>query len=118
VQVALRTDSPNDDIQSVAICAGSGGSMLLGVDADVYFTGEMSHVRPPSAVGLLEVELTHAQHEVLAAVATGRNVILCRPSDRTLHKECSGDPFRWTHEYGARLLAGPRNQVAGRTRNA
>jgi len=33
--------------------------MLLGVDADVYFTGEMSH------------------HEVLAAVASGHNVILC-----------------------------------------
>lgn len=33
--------------------------MLLGVDADVYFTGEMSH------------------HEVLAAVATGHNVVLC-----------------------------------------
>jgi len=59
IQVALRTESPNPDVQSVAICAGSGGSVLLGVDADVYFTGEMSH------------------HEVLAAVATGRNVILC-----------------------------------------
>ncbi len=45
VQVASRTDSPNDEVHSVAICAGSGGSMLLGVDADVYFTGEMSHVR-------------------------------------------------------------------------
>ncbi len=33
--------------------------MLLGVDADVYFTGEMSH------------------HEVLAAVQSGHNVILC-----------------------------------------
>jgi len=33
--------------------------MLVGVDADVYFTGEMSH------------------HEVLASVASGRNVILC-----------------------------------------
>ncbi|KAH9043674.1 NGG1p interacting factor 3 [Lactarius pseudohatsudake] len=59
VQVALGTDNPNPDVQSIAICAGSGGSMLLGVDADVYFTGEMSH------------------HEVLAAVATGKNVILC-----------------------------------------
>jgi hypothetical protein len=27
------------------MCAGSGGAMLLGHDADVYFTGEMSHVR-------------------------------------------------------------------------
>lgn len=45
VQVTSRTDSSNDEVRSVAICAGAGGSMLLGVDADVYFTGEMSHVR-------------------------------------------------------------------------
>ena len=32
-------------ISTIGICAGSGGSMLLGVDADVYFTGEMAHVR-------------------------------------------------------------------------
>ncbi|KAJ3544608.1 hypothetical protein NMY22_g2722 [Coprinellus aureogranulatus] len=53
-----RSPSPRQ-VQSIAICAGSGGSMLLGKQADVYFTGEMSH------------------HEVLAAVAAGRNVILC-----------------------------------------
>lgn len=35
---------PQKKVQSIAICAGSGGSMLLGQDADVYFTGEMSHV--------------------------------------------------------------------------
>ncbi|KIY48318.1 NGG1p interacting factor 3 [Fistulina hepatica ATCC 64428] len=46
-------------VQTVAICAGSGGTVLDGVDADVYFTGEMSH------------------HEVLAAVAAGRYVVLC-----------------------------------------
>ena len=34
------------EVRTVAICAGSGGSVLSGVDADVYFTGEMSHVRP------------------------------------------------------------------------
>ena len=34
------------EVRTVAICAGSGGSVLDGVDADVYFTGEMSHVRP------------------------------------------------------------------------
>jgi len=33
--------------------------MLLGQDADVYFTGEMSH------------------HEVLAAIAAGKHVVLC-----------------------------------------
>ncbi|KAG7441361.1 NGG1p interacting factor 3, partial [Guyanagaster necrorhizus] len=48
------------DIRTVAICAGSGGSMLLvGRDADVYFTGEMSH------------------HEVFASVSAGKHVILC-----------------------------------------
>ena len=37
--------APPKLIKSVAICAGSGGSILLGYDADVYFTGEMSHAR-------------------------------------------------------------------------
>ncbi|KIJ66571.1 hypothetical protein HYDPIDRAFT_180940 [Hydnomerulius pinastri MD-312] len=47
------------DVHTIAICAGSGSSVLEGVDADVYFTGEMAH------------------HEVLAAVAAGRYVVLC-----------------------------------------
>ncbi|THU79629.1 NGG1 interacting factor 3-like protein [Dendrothele bispora CBS 962.96] len=46
-------------VSTIAICAGSGGSMLLGSVADVYLTGEMGH------------------HEVLAAVAAGKHVILC-----------------------------------------
>jgi dinuclear metal center YbgI/SA1388 family protein len=51
--------SASSSISTVAICAGSGGSMLAGKNADVYFTGEMSH------------------HEVLAACASGHHVILC-----------------------------------------
>ncbi|KAF5358674.1 hypothetical protein D9758_007664 [Tetrapyrgos nigripes] len=47
-------------IRTIAVCAGSGGSMLLGTSADVYFTGEMGH------------------HEVLAATAAGKHVILCK----------------------------------------
>ena len=61
VQVAYaKPERERKMVSTVAICAGSGGSMLLGVDADVYFTGEMSH------------------HEVLAAVQSGHNVILCK----------------------------------------
>ncbi|GAB1525666.1 hypothetical protein RhiTH_008829 [Rhizoctonia solani] len=62
-------------ISTVAICAGSGGSLLKGVKADAYLTGEMSH------------------HEVLAAVAQGTSVILCghsnteRPYLPTLQKK-------------------------------
>lgn len=40
-------------IQTVAICAGAGSSVLKGVKADLYLTGEMSH------------------HDVLLAVANG-----------------------------------------------
>ncbi|KAG5854720.1 NIF3-like protein 1 isoform X1 [Anguilla anguilla] len=45
-------------VNTVAVCAGSGGSVLNAVKADLYITGEMSH------------------HEVLDAVAAGTSVIL------------------------------------------
>jgi putative NIF3 family GTP cyclohydrolase 1 type 2 len=41
VQSAYGKSGP---VKTIAICAGSGGSMLLGYEADVYWTGEMSHV--------------------------------------------------------------------------
>jgi putative NIF3 family GTP cyclohydrolase 1 type 2 len=53
------SDPTAPTVHTVAICAGSGGSMFAGVRADVFFTGEMQH------------------HDVLAAVAQGSNVILC-----------------------------------------
>jgi len=52
--------------------------MLLGVDADVYFTGEMSHVSLfTHRFGAPEAHYIALQHEVLAAVASGRHVVLC-----------------------------------------
>ncbi|XP_017295100.1 NIF3-like protein 1 [Kryptolebias marmoratus] len=45
-------------VSSVAVCAGSGASVLSGVKADLYVTGEMSH------------------HEVLDVAAKGTSVIL------------------------------------------
>ncbi|CDS13440.1 hypothetical protein LRAMOSA05616 [Lichtheimia ramosa] len=50
-------------IQTVAICAGSGSSVLNPVKADLFLTGEMGH------------------HDVLAAVAQGTSVILCEHSN-------------------------------------
>ncbi|KAM8806657.1 NIF3L protein, partial [Eudromia elegans] len=50
-------------VKEVALCAGSGGSVLKGVKADLYLTGEMSH------------------HAVLDAVADGISVILCEHSN-------------------------------------
>ncbi|CAG8753664.1 17320_t:CDS:2, partial [Acaulospora colombiana] len=53
IQVAK---SYKEEISTIAVCAGSGGSVLKDVQADLYWTGEMSH------------------HEVLAAVAKGTNL--------------------------------------------
>ena len=62
----IETTSPSSVeqcVQTVALCAGSGASVLRGVHADVYLTGEMSH------------------HEVLGAVSRGTHVILCEHSN-------------------------------------
>ena len=56
----MSTDS---SIQSVAVCAGSGSSVLRGVKADLWVTGEMSH------------------HEVLDATHRGATVVLCEHSN-------------------------------------
>ncbi|XP_048342393.1 NIF3-like protein 1 isoform X2 [Sphaerodactylus townsendi] len=50
-------------VKAVAVCAGSGSSVLQGTEADLYLTGEMSH------------------HDVLDAVAKGITVILCEHSN-------------------------------------
>lgn len=51
------------NISSVAVCAGSGASLLKNIPVDLYVTGEMSH------------------HEVLDAVHDNSNVILCNHSN-------------------------------------
>lgn len=61
----VRVGSSKDvnKVQTIACCAGSGSSVLRGVRADVYLTGEMSH------------------HDVLDAVSNKTNVILCEHSN-------------------------------------
>lgn len=72
------TPAAEGKCKTVAICVGSGGSLLSGKQADVYLTGEMSHVGDLT----YRVVVTHAvpivQHEVLAAAAAGKHVILCK----------------------------------------
>ena len=45
-------------VESIALCAGAGASVLQGCEADLWLTGEMRH------------------HDVLAAVASGTHVVL------------------------------------------
>lgn len=60
---AVRAAAQALPVTSVAVCAGSGGSVLGGVRASVYVTGELSH------------------HELLAASAAGSAVILTHHSN-------------------------------------
>ncbi|XP_076108593.1 NIF3-like protein 1 [Mytilus galloprovincialis] len=61
IRIAKSPDS--NTLETVAVCAGSGGSLLKDVRASLYLTGEMSH------------------HDVLHAVYSGSNVILCDHSN-------------------------------------
>ncbi|KAH8796855.1 NGG1 interacting factor 3-like protein [Flagelloscypha sp. PMI_526] len=59
VQLARAFNGKQDvPVRTVAICAGSGGSVLGGVDADLYFTGEMQHVCAVRALCRFLVGLT------------------------------------------------------------
>ncbi|CDK25725.1 unnamed protein product [Kuraishia capsulata CBS 1993] len=61
--VAPASGSSNPVASSVAICAGSGGSLFRGVNADVFYTGELSH------------------HEALHFKEMGSSVIACNHSN-------------------------------------
>jgi putative NIF3 family GTP cyclohydrolase 1 type 2 len=61
--VRLARPTHDHTVATVAACAGSGGKVLGGSEADVYLTGEMGH------------------HEVLAATSRGTAVILCEHSN-------------------------------------
>jgi putative NIF3 family GTP cyclohydrolase 1 type 2 len=56
-QTIPRNQAEEVMISSVGICAGSGGSMLNGLDVELLFTGELSH------------------HEALAAIEQGKCVV-------------------------------------------
>ncbi|XP_031828155.2 cytosolic iron-sulfur assembly component 1 isoform X3 [Nomia melanderi] len=58
-----RARQTNGFINTVALCAGSGASLLKDVSADLYLTGEMLH------------------HDILDAVHKGASVILTNHSD-------------------------------------
>lgn len=64
VQVGVGRNLANDHpVSTIAICAGSGGSVFRGVDADLYYTGELSH------------------HEALFFTEGGSSLIACNHSN-------------------------------------
>eukprot|EP00092_Neocalanus_flemingeri_P027741 GFUD01030113.1.p1 GENE.GFUD01030113.1~~GFUD01030113.1.p1 ORF type:complete len:367 (-),score=97.87 GFUD01030113.1:62-1162(-) len=64
LRLAMANDADlESSVRTIAVCAGSGGSVLAGVRADLVITGEMSH------------------HEVLDFVHKGVSVILADHSN-------------------------------------
>ncbi|GAA5827548.1 hypothetical protein JCM11251_001727 [Rhodosporidiobolus azoricus] len=59
---AARSPTGPDTINTIAICAGSGGGVLKGIQADLWLTGELGH------------------HDILAANAQGIHVFCCNHS--------------------------------------
>ncbi|GAA5912330.1 hypothetical protein JCM6882_002562 [Rhodosporidiobolus microsporus] len=59
---AARSPTGSDAINTIAICAGSGGGVLKGVKVDLWLTGELGH------------------HDILAANAQGIHVFCCNHS--------------------------------------
>lgn len=59
----ITTGKDDQDINTIAVCAGSGSGVLNGVNVDLLLTGEMSH------------------HGVLDAIHAGSHVILCQHSN-------------------------------------
>lgn len=58
VRFASQKDPSVKSISSVAVCVGSGSSILIGANADLYLTGEMTH------------------HDILSCQSLGKPVIL------------------------------------------
>lgn len=63
VQVAESIKGPLQEIKTIAVCAGSGGGVFKSIQADLYFTGELSH------------------HEALFFKESGSSVICCNHSN-------------------------------------
>lgn len=69
--VRLARSQGKDLIQSIGICAGSGASVLAGVQADLYLTGNYPSVFNYHILKVTRLIGEMSHHEVLAAVSQG-----------------------------------------------
>jgi len=74
--VSHSLDTP---VQTIALCAGSGGSVVKNTRADVVLTGEMSHHEVIAGKSFIAHKIFTDSH--LVAVHNGASVILCEHSN-------------------------------------
>uniref|UniRef100_A0A182PW72 NIF3-like protein 1 n=1 Tax=Anopheles epiroticus TaxID=199890 RepID=A0A182PW72_9DIPT len=89
------SEQGNRLIRSYAVCAGSGASVLKGVQADMYITGEMSH------------------HEVLEATSNGTCVVLLghSNSERAFLSEFKYTLSCWLNDVTIRISKSDRDPM-------
>lgn len=100
VQLARGSGTASPVVQSVAICAGSGGSVIGSTEADLYFTGEMSHVGYSRRIPLY----------------TGTDQAFTARGPRSSGSRNSR-PLMRTFKHRAWLSTDTSNQAAGRAEN-
>ena len=61
----LKTITCHKKIQSVALCTGSGGSLLPGIKADCYLTGDIKYhdAMLAKALGISTIDIDHYESE-------------------------------------------------------
>jgi len=106
---AVQYGAPAKDskISTVAICAGSGGSMFKDVKADLYWTGEMSHVSDSKDLA------------VVSRMTLRRSPLILFVVDANAASSAGDYPGRVSyrplpsHEHGTRLFAGCLERQTG-----
>lgn len=86
-------DSLSTLVKDIAICVGSGGSLLLNEKADVYFTGEMGHHEVLRAINAKKASVILTEHTNCERIYLRdrlRSELLCR-----LEKDPAADIENW-----------------------
>lgn len=85
-----------DPIRTVAVCAGAGDSVLKGVEADLYISGEMKHhsvlAANQSGIHVALFEHSNTERGYLPVLAGKIRESLESPPE-VLVSECDRDPF-------------------------
>ncbi|XP_014214225.1 NIF3-like protein 1 [Copidosoma floridanum] len=97
VRLARSSDFASRGIRTVAVCAGSGSSVLKGVSADLFVTGEMLHHDVLDAVhGNTSVILTnhsHSERGFLDEILKPKLKTLCGDSVKIISATKDDDPL-------------------------
>lgn len=97
VQVGeAKGETAPSNVETIAICAGSGGSVFKNVQADVYYTGELSHHEALyfTESGSFVVACNHSNTERAYLSLMKQRLQAELPDADILISECDQDPYQ------------------------